>query len=39
MNVGGVPFSQSPGGFWIVVALVLGVVGAGAMWAYTRSRP
>ena len=30
MNVGGVPFAERPGGFWIVVVLVAAVVAAGA---------
>jgi zinc transporter len=38
MNVGGVPFSGHGGGFWLVVALVVSVVGVGALWAYTRGR-
>ena len=36
MNVGGVPFGANPHGFWAVVALVAGVAGAGAVWAFTR---
>jgi zinc transporter len=30
MNVGGVPFADRSGGFWMVVLIVAGVVGAGA---------
>src|SRR5688500_3396569 len=30
MNVGGVPFADRPGGFWIVVFLVAAIVGLGA---------
>jgi zinc transporter len=36
MNVGGVPFSASPGGFWLVVLFVFAVVGLGATIAWTR---
>jgi zinc transporter len=31
MNVGGVPFAERPGGFWIVVLLVVMIVGIGAV--------
>jgi zinc transporter len=30
MNVGGVPFAERPGGFWIVVVLVATIVASGA---------
>ena len=35
MNVGGVPFSASPGGFWAVVLFVFAVVGVGVAIAWT----
>ena len=37
MNVGGVPFADSPGGFWSVVFLVVAIVGLGATVVW-RSR-
>ena len=33
MNVGGIPFAERPGGFWIVVLLVVGIVAVGATLA------
>ncbi len=36
MNVGGVPFQEHPKGFWIVVALVLGLSMLGALLALRR---
>jgi zinc transporter len=36
MNVGGVPFSGSPGGFWAVVIIVVMIVGLGAAIASSR---
>jgi zinc transporter len=38
MNVGGVPFSDHPGGFWAVFAIVVTVAAAGAIVALRRSR-
>lgn len=35
MNVGGLPL-QHPAGFWIVIAVVLGLVGIGAIFAFLR---
>ena len=30
MNVGGIPLAESPGGFWIVVVIVVSIVALGA---------
>jgi zinc transporter len=37
MNVGGIPLREQPGGFWIVVALVLGLAAVGT-FLLVRSR-
>ena len=39
MNVRGIPFSEHDAGFWIVLVAVIGVVGLGALLAWTRYRP
>ena len=36
MNVGGIPFSERRGGFWIVALIVVSIVGLGAALAWTR---
>ncbi len=36
MNVRGVPFSESAGGFWIVAFIVIGIVSLGVAVAWTR---
>jgi zinc transporter len=33
MNVGGIPFADSPAGFWLIVFLVAVFTGAAAFWA------
>lgn len=38
MNVGGVPFSQNPEGFWIVVALVALVTAIAGWRAFHRDQ-
>jgi zinc transporter len=39
MNVRGIPFSEHDAGFWIVLTVVTGLVGLGALLAWTRYRP
>jgi zinc transporter len=36
MNVGGIPFSSSSGGFWAVLLVVVVVVGLGAALVWVR---
>jgi len=36
MNVGGIPLSGHPAGFWVVILLIALVAGAGAIWAVRR---
>jgi Mg2+ and Co2+ transporter CorA len=36
MNVGGVPFSGHPGGFWAVVGIVVAIVLTGTILAVRR---
>jgi zinc transporter len=33
MNVGGIPFSDHPAGFWLIVFLVAAFTGVAALWA------
>ncbi len=39
MNVGGVPFSHHPTGFWVVVGIVIAIVVGGAIAAIRRGAP
>jgi zinc transporter len=39
MNVGGVPLSQHPHGFWIVVLMVTTITGVAGWWAFRGKRP
>ena len=39
MNVGGVPFSHHPAGFWVVVGIVVTLVVGGAIAAFKRLAP
>jgi zinc transporter len=34
MNVGGIPFADSPAGFWLIVLLVGAFTSAVALWAF-----
>ena len=36
MNVGGIPFAQHEGGFWVIVALVAAFTGVAGVWAFGR---
>lgn len=38
MNVGGVPLSQNPHGFWIVVGLVATITVIAGRWAFRKTR-
>ena len=38
MNVAGIPLAEHPHGFWMVVALILGISGA-ALWRLLRNAP
>ena len=36
MNVGGVPLAQHPGGFWIVVAIIVSFTALAGWWAFRK---
>jgi zinc transporter len=38
MNVGGIPFGESPGGFWAVLLIIAAIVSLGAYLARSRYR-